>query len=56
MPFNPIVTTPDGRLIGMITIEDIYRWTEEHPDAKLPASLQGLPDDANPIMVVVSEQ
>lgn len=55
MPFNPVVTTPNGDLIGIITVEDISRWTEEHPDAKLPASLQNLADDANPVVVVVSK-
>ena len=55
MPFNPVLTTPDGDLIGFLKIEDIIKWTEEHPDVELPASLQDMPDDANPVIVVVSK-
>ena len=55
MPFNPVLTTPDGDLIGFLKIEDIIKWIEEHPDDELPASLQDMPDDANPVIVVVSK-
>ncbi|ROT09154.1 DUF4934 domain-containing protein [Duncaniella muris] len=55
MPFEPVITTPDGKLIGIISVEEINRWTEEHPDAKLPASLANLAEDDNPVLVVVSK-
>ena len=37
-------------------VEDIQEWLEEHPEVKLEgalASLEGLADDANPVVVIV---
>lgn len=55
MPFYPVMTNPRGDLFGIITIDDIAKWTEEHPDAELPEALKGLAEDANPICVIVSK-
>lgn len=52
-PFYPIRTNKKGQLIGVITIEDIDKWLEKHPDAERPASLNTLAEDANPVLVIV---
>lgn len=56
MPFFPVVATPDGRYVGIVTQEDIAKWMEEHPDAKVPEALQAIVDseeEPNPILVIV---
>lgn len=55
-PFHPMTRTPDGGFVGILTIEEIQEWMEEHPDVKLEdalAPLDGLADDANPVVVIV---
>lgn len=55
-PFRPTGRTADGRFVGILTIEDIQEWLEEHPEVKLEgalAPLDGLADDANPVVVIV---
>lgn len=56
MPFFPVTITPDGRYVGIITQEDIAKWMEEHPEAKVPESLQEIVDseeEPNPVLVIV---
>ena len=56
MPFLPVAATPDGRYVGIVTQEDIAKWMEEHPDAKVPESLQAVVDseeEPNPVLVIV---
>lgn len=53
MPFYPIAALPDGSLVGVITMEDVAKYTEENPDAKVPAEIAALEEDANPILVIV---
>lgn len=56
MPFFPVASTPDGRYVGIVTQEDIAKWMEEHPDAKVPESLQAVVDseeEPNPMLVIV---
>lgn len=56
MPFFPVAATPDGRYVGIVTQEDIAKWMEEHPDAKVPEALQAIVDseeEPNPILVIV---
>ena len=56
MPFFPVAATPDGRYVGIVTQEDIAKWMEEHPDAKVPESLQAVVDseeEPNPVLVIV---
>ena len=46
----------DGGFMGILRVEDIQEWIEEHPDVKLEgalAPLKGLADDANPVVVIV---
>ena len=55
-PFHPVSSTKKGRFIGVLKIEDIQEWLEEHPEVKLEgtlAPLAGLADDANPVVVIV---
>lgn len=52
-PFYPVRTNSKGQLIGVLTMEDINKWIEKHPDAERPAFLDTLADDANPVLVVV---
>ena len=45
-----------GEFAGALNIEDIQKWTKEHPDIKLEgalAPLKDLGDDANPVVVIV---
>lgn len=54
--FRPMGRTPEGQFVGILTIEEIQTWLEEHPDVKLEgvlAPLDGLADDANPVVVIV---
>ena len=55
IPFAPAFSNPKGDLIGIITTEDIEEWYEEHPDFPRPDWLNNLQDDANPVLVIVSE-
>ena len=55
-PFRPMNRTNDGGFVGMLKIEEIQDWLEEHPEVKLEgalAPLDGLADDANPVVVIV---
>ena len=55
-PFRPMSRTKDGGFLGMLKIEEIQEWLEEHPEVKLEdtlAPLDGLADDANPVVVIV---
>jgi hypothetical protein len=56
LPFHPKAKTLDGGFMGILRVEDIQEWIEEHPDVKLEgalAPLKGLADDANPVVVIV---
>lgn len=56
MPFSPDVCSAGGEFAGILKVEDLQEWLEEHPETKLEgalAPLQGLADDANPICVIV---
>ncbi len=53
--FYPITALPDGRLVGLITMDDIDKYLEENPDAKVPAEIAELEEDANPILVIVGD-
>ena len=55
-PFRPMNRTNDGKFVGMLKIEEIQDWLEEHPEVKLEGALapiDGLADDANPVVVIV---
>ena len=52
-PFYPIRTNSKGQLVGVMTMEDIDKWLEKHPDAKRPVFIDTLVEDANPVLVVV---
>lgn len=54
MPFYPVLSNNRGDLFGIITMEELAAWREEHPDAELPEALQSLDEDSNPICVIVS--
>ena len=56
VPFTPTAHGKKGEFVGVLTIEQIQEWQEEHPGAKLEgvlAPLEGLADDANPVVVIV---
>ena len=56
LPFTPIAHTGKDEFAGILTIEQIQKWQEEHPDAKLEGALVPLKDldfDANPVVVIV---
>lgn len=55
IPFAPAFSTPKGDLIGVLTTDDIEEWYEKHPDFPRPDWLNALPEDANPVLVIVSE-
>ncbi len=55
IPFAPAFSTPKGDLIGVLTTDDIEEWYAEHPDFPRPEWLNALPEDANPVLVIVSE-
>lgn len=52
-PFYPVRTNSKGQLIGVMTIEDIDKWLEKHPDAERPPFFDTLAEDANPVLVIV---
>ncbi len=52
-PFYPVRINDKGQLIGVMTMEDINEWLEKHPDAKKPAFVDTLAEDANPVLVIV---
>ena len=56
IPFRPIVHTEKGEFVGILKIEQIQEWLEEHPETKLEGALAPLKDlafDANPVIVIV---
>lgn len=53
MPFNPVTVTPSGKFIGVLTMEAIDEWMDEHPDATLPDALKGYSIDDNPVLVII---
>ena len=56
IPFYPTTHSTKGEFAGTLSIEQIQKWLEEHPDVKLEgalALLEGLADDANPVVVIV---
>ena len=56
LPFTPIAHTGKDEFAGILTIEQILKWQEEHPDAKLEgalAPLKVLDYDANPVVGIV---
>ena len=56
LPFTPIAHTGKDEFAGILKIEQIQEWQEEHPDAKLEGALAPLKDldyDANPVVVIV---
>ena len=56
MPFYPVKVTPDGKWVGVITMQEIETWLEKNPDAKLPdavAEALEKDDEPNPILVIV---
>ncbi|MBQ2923522.1 MAG: hypothetical protein IJE60_10645, partial [Tyzzerella sp.] len=56
IPFKPLTHSAQGEFAGALNIEDIQKWTEEHPEVKLEgalAPLKDLADDANPVVVIV---
>lgn len=55
MPFYPIRSNNRGDLFGILTIEDIQAWQEEHPGVELPEALRDINEDSNPICVIVSK-
>lgn len=55
MPFAPAFSNPKGDLIGVLTTDDIEEWYGEHPDFPRPEWLNTLQEDANPVLVIVSE-
>lgn len=56
IPFRPIVHTEKGEFVGILKVEDIQEWLEEHPETKLEGALAPLKDlkfDDNPVVVIV---
>ena len=56
VPFTPMAHGKKGEFVGVLTIDQIQEWQEEHPDAKLEGALAPLKDldyDANPVVVIV---
>ena len=56
IPFRPIVHTERGEFVGILKVEQIQEWLEEHPDFKLRGALAPLKDlkfDDNPVVVIV---
>ena len=54
--FTPMAHGKKGEFVGVLTIDQIQEWQEEHPDAKLEGALVPLKDldfDANPVVVIV---
>lgn len=55
LPFAPAFATPRGDLIGVLTPDNIEEWYEQHPDFPRPDWLKNVAEDANPVLVIVSE-
>lgn len=55
LPFNPIMNTSSGEFAGVVTMDEIYKWLDEHPDAKMPEWAEGLDAESNPIIVIISD-
>lgn len=53
MPFSPTDVTPSGTIVGVLTMEEIDDWMEQHPDAKLPDSLTDYKIENNPVLVLI---
>lgn len=56
IPFYPTAHSAKGEFAGTLSIENIQKWLEEHPEVKLEGALtplEGLADDANPVVVIV---
>lgn len=53
IPFVPVTATPDGRLVGLLSLDDLDKWAEEHPGTQYPDWVGQLAEDANPILVIV---
>lgn len=56
IPFRPITHTEKGEFVGILKVEDIQEWLEEHPETKLEGALAPLKDlafDDNPVVVIV---
>ena len=56
IPFRPLFHTEKGEFVGILKVEDIQEWLEEHPETKLEGALAPLKDlafDANPVVVIV---
>ena len=56
LPFHPKTQTDKGGFMGILKVEEIHKWIEEHPEVKLEgtlAPLKDLADDANPVVVIV---
>ena len=54
--FTPMAHGKKGEFVGVLTIDQIQEWQEEHPDATLEGVLAPLKDldyDANPVVVIV---
>ena len=55
MPFFPIATDAQGNYLTYLTMDEIAKYVEEHPDVKLPEAIANLPEDANPVIVIVGK-
>lgn len=53
IPFVPATATPDGRLVGLLSLDDLDKWAEDHPGTQYPDWVDLLVEDANPILVIV---
>lgn len=50
--------TEDGNFAGLLTVDHIKSWMDENPDYKFPEEIswiKDLPEDANPLVVIVSK-
>lgn len=53
MPFNPVTVTPSGKFVGVLTMEAVDEWMDEHPDAILPETLKNYDPEGNPVLVII---
>lgn len=53
IPFVPATAMPDGRLVGLLSLDDLDKWAEDHPGTQYPDWVADLVEDANPILVIV---
>ena len=54
--FTPMAHGKKGEFAGILKVEQIQEWLEEHPEVKLEGALAPLKDldfDANPVVVIV---